>query len=80
MTFNQFCTGLHKSSQLLSTGTATVLGSEFPAALVRNMYGQELVWGEFGFERKKSGDFKKWTGLSNNAATSEVIYETTDRI
>lgn len=68
-TLNEFTQNLHKSSKLVSHGTATVLGRTVPAALVRNMYGQEIVWGEFSCNK---GKFKG--KLANNAATEEVVY------
>jgi hypothetical protein len=70
----------HPSTQVLSRGTATVVEEGVPlryvpAVLARNLYGQELVWGEFGFERRKNGTFKKWTGIANNANTENVVYK-----
>lgn len=69
MNLNDFKRDLNPSTMLISTGTATVLGHTVDAILVRNLYGQEIVWGEFGCNR---GKFKG--GLSNNAATDEVTY------
>ena len=66
---DEFLSGLNPCSTLLSRGTATVLGREVPAALVRNLYGQEIVWGEFSCHR---GKFKG--KLANNANTDEVVY------
>jgi hypothetical protein len=64
-----FRSGLSSTSVVLSEGIAAVLGHDVPALLVRNLYGQEIVWGEFGCNR---GKFKG--GLSNNAATEDVYY------
>lgn len=50
-------------------GRATVLGHTVDAILVRNVYGQEIVWGMFGCNR---GKFKGT--FSNNAATEGVVY------
>lgn len=66
---DDFLSGLNPCSTLLSRGTATVLGREVPAALVRNLYGQEIVWGEFScFKGKFKGK------LANDANTDEVFY------
>ncbi len=71
---DEFVSGLHPSTQLLSRGTATVLGHNVPAVLTRNLYGQEIVWGMFNCDRGKF----KGKRLTNNAATEEVYYEATD--
>jgi hypothetical protein len=64
-----FMTNLHQSTQLLSQGKAVVLGHEVDAVLVRNLYGQEIVWGMFSVDK---GKFKG--RLSNSAATEAVQY------
>jgi hypothetical protein len=46
------------------------MGNEVPAALVRNLYGQEIVWGQFNCDRGKY----KGKNLANNANTDEVVY------
>lgn len=69
----EFLNNLHPSTVVLSQGTATVLGNHMPAVLVRNVYGQELVWGHFSTHR---GKFKG--KLSQNATTEEVEYEATN--
>ena len=68
-----FLAGLHPSTRVLSQGVATVLGHTVDAVLVRNVYGQELVWGDFGTSR---GKFK---GHRSQSATTEgVRYVSTD--
>ena len=68
---DQFVDNLHPTSTLLSRGTATVMEKYIvPAVLVRNMYGQEVVWGQFNCERGKY----KGKRLANNANTDEVEY------
>lgn len=63
----------HESTEVLSHGTATVMGRDVPAVLVRNVYGQVLVWGKFGTKRGK------FTGReSNSAATEGVQYVCVD--
>jgi hypothetical protein len=54
---------------LLSKGVATVGDKTVEAVLVRNIYGQEIVWGMFGHDR---GKFKGF--LANNASTQRVNY------
>ena len=71
---NELLGKLHPSTTVLSMGTATVLGRTVDAVLVKNLYGQELVWGYFGCER---GKFKG--KLSQNATTEGVTYEATNR-
>jgi hypothetical protein len=71
----EFVRDLNHSTKVLSIGTATLLDTEFPAVQVRNLYGQVIVWGPFGLERRKNGEFKKWTGrVTNDAATEDVVY------
>lgn len=61
---------LHPSTQVLSVGQATVMGHDVPAILVRNLYGQELVFGQFDCHRGKF----KGKRVTNNAATEGVLY------
>jgi hypothetical protein len=61
---------LHPSTEIISKGKAVVLDHTVDAILVRNLYGQEIVWGLFGCSR---GKFKGF--LANNANTENVIYE-----
>lgn len=63
----------HPSTVVLSTGMATVLGHIVPATLVRNVYGQEIVWGNLSTQR---GKFKGKE--SNSAATEGVRYVCSD--
>ena len=70
----EFIASLHPSTTLLSHGTATVMGNKVDAVLVRNLYGQEIVWGVFNVERGKY----KGKKLSNSAATEEVEYNAVD--
>jgi len=67
---DEFLRNLHPSTKVLSRGKATVLGNTVPAVLVRTLYGQEIVWGEFNCDRGKF----KGKRLTNDAATEEVIY------
>ena len=67
---DEFLQHLHHTSKLLSRGHAEVLGHTRPAALVRNLYGQEIVWGVFNCDRGKF----KGKRLANNANTDEVNY------
>lgn len=63
----------HPSTAVLSVGHATVLGHTVPAVLVRNLYGQEIVWGSFStFKGKFKGK------PSNSAATEGVVYVSAD--
>jgi len=66
---DNFVKDLHSSATVLGYGRASVLEHDVPAILVRNVYGQELVWGEFSCNR---GKFKGL--LSNNAQTEGVTY------
>jgi hypothetical protein len=68
---SDFIAGLHRSTKLLSIGRATVLGRTVDACLVRNLYGQEIVWGPFDCDRGKF----KGKKISNNSATEGVAYE-----
>jgi len=71
MTLEEFEKSLHKTSKVLSKGTATVLGKRVPAIEVNNrIYNQVLIWGMFSVNR---GKFKG--ALANNANTEEVEYE-----
>ena len=63
----------HESTTVLSTGTAMVLGHDVPAVLVRNLYRQEIVWGNFSTQR---GKFKGKE--SNSGATEGVRYVSCD--
>jgi hypothetical protein len=65
----EFVKGLHPSTKLLSTGKAIVMGYTVDAVLIRNLYGQEIVWGMFSVAR---GKFKG--KLANNANTEDVVY------
>ena len=67
---NDFVAALHPSSTLLSYGRATVMGHDVDAVLVRNVYGQELVWGFFNCDKGKF----KGKPLANSAATEGVSY------
>ena len=65
---------LHSSTTVLSLGTATVLGHDVPAIFVRNLYGQELVFGQFDTHKGKF----KGKRVTNNAATEGVRYVSQD--
>jgi hypothetical protein len=65
-----FANNLHLSTQLLSRGTAMVMGHEVEAVKVRNLYGQEVVWGEFNCNRGKF----KGNRITNDATTEGVEY------
>ena len=67
---NEFLAGLAPCTEVLSTGTATVMGHTVPAVLVRTVYGQELVFGKFNTERGKF----KGKRVSQNATTEGVRY------
>lgn len=67
---DDFVSNLHPSTDLISTGKATVMGHTVDAALTRNLYGQEIVWGVFNCDRGKF----KGKRLSNDAATEGVEY------
>jgi hypothetical protein len=67
---DEFIANLHPSTKILSRGTATVMGNKVDSVLVRNLYGQEIVWGVFNVERGKY----KGKKLTNSAATEEVVY------
>lgn len=67
---NELLRRFHPSTTVLSRGVASVLGHDVPAVLVRNCYGQELVWGEFSCNR---GKFKG--KLANSANTEGVLYK-----
>jgi len=73
LTLDDFRANLHPSTQVLSTGTAEVLGHTVDAIQTRNLYGQVIVWGYFGCNR---GKFKG--GFSNDAATEDVNYTQAD--
>lgn len=64
-----FVGNLHPSTKLLSRGNATVMDREVCAAKVRNLYGQEIVWGLFSVDK---GKFKG--KLANSASTEGVTY------
>lgn len=65
----KFVDNLHPSTELLSTGRAYCQGREVDAVVVRNLYGQEIIWGMFSCDR---GKFKG--RLANNANTDGVTY------
>lgn len=67
-----FIEGLHPSTIVLSHGFAIMLNNTVEAVEVRNLYGQQIVGGEFSCN---CGKFKG--KLSNDAATEGVSYETT---
>ena len=71
---DEFVRSLHPSTTLISRGKATVLGHTVDAVLVRNLYGQEIVWGMFNCDKGKF----KGKRLANSAATEEVVYEATN--
>ena len=72
-TLEELINNLHFSSTLLSRGKAKVMDREMDAVLIRNLYGQEIVWGMFSVEK---GKFKG--KLANNANTEEVTYKPVD--
>lgn len=65
----QFISELHPSTALLSKGKATVMDHEVESVKVRNLYGQEIVWGMFSVDK---GKFKG--KLANSASTEGVVY------
>ncbi len=71
---NKFVENLHHSTQVLSYGKATVMGNTVDAVLLRNLYGQELVWGYFNCDKGKF----KGKRLTNSAATEGVNYVSGD--
>lgn len=76
---NEHVRHFHASTQVLDTGTATVVAEgvperHVPAVRVRNLYGQVIVWGEFAIVRKKNGNFQKWGGVANDANTEGVVF------
>lgn len=64
-----FVQSLDHTTEILSFGKATVMEKDVDAVLVKNLYGQEIVWGHFSVSR---GKFKG--NLANNANTEEVVY------
>ncbi len=68
----QFVDGLKPCTTLLSVGKATVDGNVVDAVKVRNLYGQEIVWGKFNRGKKHKYEGKR---LTNDAATEGVEYE-----
>ena len=66
----EFVNNLHSSSQLLSKGKAVVMEHEVDAVLVKNLYGQEVVWGVFNVDKGKF----KGKRLTNDCATEKVSY------
>lgn len=69
---DEFVGRLHPSTTLLSRGKAVVMDREVDAVLVRNLYGQKIVWGLFSVSR---GKFKG--GLANSGNTEDVSYTPT---
>lgn len=65
-----FKDNLHPSTTILCEGKAVVMGNVVDAILVRNLYGQEIVWGFFNCDKGKF----KGTKLSNDAATEGVAF------
>ena len=66
----EFVSNLHPSATLVSRGTAEVLGHTVDAVKVRNLYGQEVVWGMFNVDKGKF----RGKRLANDCATEEVHY------
>lgn len=67
---DEFVRRLHPTTKLLSRGIAFVAEREHDAVQVRNLYGQEIVWGKFNVERGKY----KGKRIANNANTDFVSY------
>jgi hypothetical protein len=66
----EFVSNLHSSTTLLERGFATVMENTIDAVLVRNLYGQEIVWGTFNVDRGKY----KGNRLTNSASTENVQF------
>lgn len=67
----KFIESIHPSTKLISIGIATVMGNTVDAVLVKNLYGQEIVWGIFNVDKGKY----KGNRLANNASVEGVTYK-----
>lgn len=71
---DDFVARLHPSTRVLARGIVhTDDGRSVEGVLVRNLYGQEVVWGYFGRVR---GKFKGT--LANSANTEGINFEATN--
>lgn len=59
--------------KVLSEGLAEVSGKTVPAIYTENLYGQRIVWGNFGHSK---GKFKGF--LANNANTEGVNFKSSE--
>jgi hypothetical protein len=70
---DEFQSRLHPPTKLVSVGDATVLERTVPAARITNLYGQDIVFGDFSTHK---GKFKGKP--SQSAATEGVRYVSTE--